>query len=64
MVISLYYYLKIIKAIFMDSSENPINRFLTPSSPKLALIICTTGIIMTGFVSYIYEYIYSMSTIF
>jgi NADH-quinone oxidoreductase subunit N len=64
MVISLYYYLKIIKAIFMDSSENPINRFLTPPSPKLALIICTTGIIMTGFVSYIYEYIFSMSTIF
>ena len=64
MVISLYYYLKIIKAIFMDSSENPINRFLTPASPKLALIICTTGIIMTGFVSYIYEYIFSMSTLF
>ncbi len=64
MVISLYYYLRIIKAIFMDTNENPIDRFLTPSSPKLALIICTTGIILTGFVGYIYEYIFSMSTIF
>jgi NADH-quinone oxidoreductase subunit N len=64
MVISLYYYLKIIKAVFMDSNENPIMRLLTPSSPKLALIICTTGIILTGFVTYIYEYIFSMSTIF
>jgi NADH-quinone oxidoreductase subunit N len=64
MVVSLYYYLKIIKAIFMDSSENPIIRLLTPFSPKLALIICMTGIILTGFVGYIYEYIYSMSTIF
>ncbi len=64
MVVSLYYYLKIIKVIFMDSNENPIKRLLTPSSPKLALIICTTGIILTGFVGYIYEYIFSMSTIF
>jgi len=64
MVISLYYYLKIIKAIFMDTNENPIDRFFTPAPPKLALIICTTGIILTGFVGYIYEYIFSMSTIF
>ena len=64
MVVSLYYYLKIIKVIFMDSNENPIKRLLTPSSPKLALIICTTGIVLTGFVGYIYEYIFSMSTIF
>ena len=64
MVISLYYYLKIIKAIFMDTNENPIDKLLTPPSPKLALIICTTGIILTGFIGYIYEYIYSMSTIF
>jgi len=64
MVVSLYYYLKIIKAIFMDTNENPIDKLLTPPSPKLALIICTTGIILTGFIGYIYEYIYSMSTIF
>ena len=64
MVVSLSYYLKIIKAIFMDSNENPIIRLLTPSSPKLALIICMTGIVLTGFVGYIYEYIYSMSTVF
>jgi NADH-quinone oxidoreductase subunit N len=64
MVISLYYYLKIIKAVFMDSNQNPIKRLMTPASPKLALIICTTGIILTGFVGYIYEYIFSMSTIF
>ncbi len=30
MVISLYYYLKIVKAIFMDSNENPIEKLLTP----------------------------------
>jgi NADH-quinone oxidoreductase subunit N len=64
MVISLYYYLKIIKAIFMDTNENPIKKLLTPPSPKLALIICTTGIILTGFIGYIYEYIFSMSRVF
>ncbi|HEY2349716.1 MAG TPA: NADH-quinone oxidoreductase subunit N [Puia sp.] len=64
MVVSLYYYLKIIKAIFMDTNENPIKKLLTPPSPKLALIICTTGIILTGFIGYIYEYIFSISTVF
>jgi NADH-quinone oxidoreductase subunit N len=64
MVISLYYYLKIIKAVFMDSNENPIMKLLTPPSPRLALIICTTGIVLTGFITYIYDYIFSMSTIF
>ena len=64
MVVSLYYYLKIIKAVFMDTNENPIIRVTTPLSSKLALIICTTGIILIGFIGYIYEYIFSISTAF
>lgn len=61
MVVSLYYYLKVVKAIFMDSNENPIKKLMIPASPKLALFICSTGIILTGLISYFYEYIFSMS---
>jgi NADH-quinone oxidoreductase subunit N len=61
MVVSLYYYLKIVKAIFMDSSENPIKKLIITSSPKLALFICVAGIFLTGLISYVYEYIFSMS---
>jgi NADH-quinone oxidoreductase subunit N len=62
MVVSLYYYLKVAKAIFMDSNENPIKKLMIPASPKLSLFICITGIVLTGLISYVYEYIFTMST--
>jgi len=62
MVVALYYYLKVVKAIFMDSNENPVKKLIVPPSPKLALFICITGIVLTGLMSYVYEYIFSMST--
>jgi len=62
MVVSLYYYLKVVKAIFMDSNENPIKRLMIPASPKLSLFICIMGVILTGLISYVYEYIFKMST--
>jgi NADH-quinone oxidoreductase subunit N len=64
MIVSLYYYLKVVKAVFMDANENPIEKLMIPHSPKLALFICMTGIILTGLMSYVYEYIYSLSTVF
>jgi NADH-quinone oxidoreductase subunit N len=62
MVISLYYYLKVVKTIFMDTNENPIEKIHIPLSPRLALLICVTGIVLTGLMSYVYEYIFSLST--
>jgi NADH-quinone oxidoreductase subunit N len=64
MVVSLYYYLKIVKSIFMDKNENPIIKLAVPLAPRLALYICMAGVILTGFIGYIYEYIFSMSTRF
>ncbi len=61
MVVSLYYYLRVVKAIFMDSNENPVEKLTITPSPKLALFICVTGIVLTGVISYVYEYIFSMS---
>ena len=60
MVISLYYYLKLIKAMFMDANESPIEPVKASLSPRLAMIICIGGIIITGLVSGAYEYIYSL----
>jgi len=62
MVVSLYYYLKVVKAVFMDANENPIEKLFIPASPKLALFICMAGIVLTGLMSYVYEYIFSLST--
>ena len=60
MIISLYYYLKIVKAMFMDTNDNPIQKLETGMHPKFAFIICITGIVVTGLAGGCYEYIYSL----
>lgn len=60
MVVSLYYYLRIIKAMFMDANDNPIENVKAGWSPKLAMIICVAGIIITGLASGAYNYIHSL----
>ncbi|MCX6189420.1 MAG: NADH-quinone oxidoreductase subunit N [Bacteroidetes bacterium] len=62
MVISFYYYLRIVKSIFMDPNEHPIEKLTIPMMPKIALFICLAGIVVIGLWSSIYEYIYSLST--
>jgi NADH-quinone oxidoreductase subunit N len=62
MVISLYYYLRVIKAIFMDKQEQPIGRLKIPLLPNIAFVVCVAGIVVTGLVGWIYDYIYSLSS--
>ncbi len=62
MVISLYYYLRIVRAMFMDKNEHPIPTIKTNNIAKLGLIICGTGILLTGLLSWIYDYIQSLVT--
>lgn len=62
MVISLYYYLKVIKAIFMDTQSQPIGKLKISLLPNIAFLICVAGIVMTGLIGGIYEYIFSLTT--
>ncbi len=57
LVVSLYYYLKIVRAIFMEQNEQPIQPVQIAASTKLGLIICAAGIILTGLIGWIYDYI-------
>jgi NADH-quinone oxidoreductase subunit N len=61
MVISLYYYLRVIKAIFMESQPEPIPRLTIPLLPNIAFAICLAGILITGLAGWVYDYIYSLS---
>ncbi|MEO5998785.1 MAG: NADH-quinone oxidoreductase subunit N [Chitinophagaceae bacterium] len=61
MVLSLYYYLVVVKAVFMDSNESPIEKLTVPVFPKISMIICLSGIVVTGIAGWIYDYIYSLS---
>jgi NADH-quinone oxidoreductase subunit N len=60
MVISLYYYLKVIKNMFMDANENPLEKIKSHWQPKIAMAICVGGILITGLASGAYNYIYSL----
>jgi NADH-quinone oxidoreductase subunit N len=60
MVVSLYYYLRIVKAIFFDKNEEPIVKVDGSRSLRLALMACVAGILVIGFVSGISDYINSI----
>jgi NADH-quinone oxidoreductase subunit N len=60
MIISLYYYLRVIRAIFMDKNERPIEKIKINPYTKFALIICGAGIVFVGLLSWIYDYITSL----
>lgn len=61
MIVSLYYYLRVIRAAFMDKNENPISTIKLGPSVKLGLIICGAGIVLVGLLSWVYDYIHSLS---
>jgi NADH-quinone oxidoreductase subunit N len=62
MVIGLYYYLRVVKAIFMDTNEKPIETLKISPFPKMAMLLCAAGIILAGFGGWIFDYICSVST--
>jgi NADH-quinone oxidoreductase subunit N len=64
MIISFYYYLRIVKAIFMDPNEQPIARITIPVFPRIALYVCVAGVLFVGLFSYVYEYIHSLNSPF
>jgi len=61
MIVSLYYYLRVIRSIFMDKNEQPIEKIHIHPSTKFAFIICSAGIILIGMLSWIYDYIQSLT---
>lgn len=61
MIISLYYYLRVVRAVFMERNEQPVERIQVGLSAKLGLMICAAGIVLTGLLSWIYDYIQSLS---
>lgn len=61
MIISLYYYLRVVKAVFIDKNDQPVEKLQLAPSTTFALILCTAGIILTGMLSWVYDYIQSLS---
>ena len=56
-VVSLYYYLLIVKAMYITKTEEPLPTFKNGAAINWSLAICTIGILLFGVCSCIYEWI-------
>ncbi len=54
-IVSLYYYLLIVKAMYIKDSEHPIAHFKSDGYTKVSLVICMAGVIGLGLVSMVYD---------
>lgn len=54
-IVSLYYYLLVVKAMYISPEEPQIATFRSACSERVALWICVAGIIGLGIVSYFYD---------
>jgi len=60
-VISLYYYLLVVKAMFINASETPIVKFKSDGYLRISLVVCLVGLLVLGFTSSVYESIVSVA---
>ncbi len=60
--ISLYYYLLVVRAMFLRKSDHPIPYFTNKVYMRIGLVITVIGILALGLYSPIYDYIYALSS--
>ena len=54
-ILSLYYYLKIVKAMYINKSDEPITAFRSDNYTRASLVICTLGIVALSIASVVYQ---------
>lgn len=62
--ISLYYYLLVVRAMFLRKGDNPIPFFRNKIYMRIGLVITVLGILLLGIYSPLYDYIYELSSAF
>jgi NADH-quinone oxidoreductase subunit N len=62
--ISLYYYLLVVRAMFIRQNDNPIPYFQSKIYMRLGLVASVLGILVIGLYSPIYDYIFELSFFF
>ena len=60
-IISLYYYLLIVKTIFIKPNESPIPYFKSDGFLRAGLVLAAAGIILIGFFGRIYDWVFAIS---
>ena len=60
-VISLYYYLLVVKAMYIDENDTPVGIIKTSLPMKVSLVLCLAGILLFGLMGNIYQFIFNWS---
>lgn len=60
-VISLYYYLLVVKAMFIDENDSPIPYYRSSRYMRISLVVCLAGIIVLGISSGVYQLFFNLS---
>ena len=60
-IISLFYYLLVVKAMFINPNDNPIETVKTGCYGRTGLVICVAGILILGIASCVYGYLSGLS---
>lgn len=63
-VISLYYYLLVVKAMFINKSESPVPAIASDGAMRFSLLLAVTGILVLGFYSPVFDYINEICSTF
>jgi len=61
LIVSLYYYLRVIRSMFMDKNEAPIEKIKVQRSTKFGMYLCAAGIVLVGIFSWVYDFIQSLT---
>jgi NADH-quinone oxidoreductase subunit N len=54
-VISLYYYLLVVKAMYINANDKPVASFKSDPYTRISLLVCLAGILLLGIISSVYE---------
>lgn len=60
-IVSLYYYLLIVKAMYITPNEHPVAAFRNDGYTRAALLVCTAGVLLLGIVGCVYGAIDALS---
>ena len=53
-IISLYYYLLVVKAMYITPNDSPVPPFRTDGLTRAGVLVCVAGVVVTGMVSGLY----------
>jgi NADH-quinone oxidoreductase subunit N len=63
LVVSLYYYLNIVRAMFIDETDEPLLKLNFSTNEAVAFVMCVAGILSIGFLKGVFEFIFGLSSV-